>query len=235
MGVVYTTYMATKKAYTGEEAQEHFRLLPALLRGYLYSHDMMLAIEKVGEKNHLHLDQLSALESEINSVILGFTEPQDFPGMVAEALDLPEEQAQAVAGDVDVMLFQHVRELVRESMPAAVPTGVVGGRMGAASGAAGAVGVSPLAPQGETLPPLLPEERAGVRWERVRGGDAAVAFPGQSPAQPLATPLASAGSDKVSFADRALSGPTESMIRTVDVTPIAPLKHAVDPYREPIE
>ena len=190
--------------------------LPQEVQDYLYSQDMASVIEKVGEKNRLHLDQMGTLEAEAAAVILGFTEPNDFPSVIERSLDLGDEQAQAVSNDVDTMLFQHVRELVRESMPTVVPTGVVNGRMGAVSGG---------------LPPLPRGEGGGEG----PGANTPVIGANFSPPPSLATPLASTGSDKVSFADRALSGPTESMIRTVDVTPATPIKHAVDPYREPVE
>jgi len=116
--------MATKRLPTGEETQERMEALPPAVQEFVYSQAMAEVIEKIGEKNHLHFDQMGSLEIEAAHVILGFTEPQDFPETMADALSLSEEQAQAVSSDVDALLFQHVRELVRESMPGVTPVGV---------------------------------------------------------------------------------------------------------------
>jgi len=200
--------MATQRIYSGQEAQERLRLLPEKAQSYLYSPEMIKALEDIGEQYKLHLNQVGTLEAEINSVLLGFTEPNDFVGILAESLELPEEQALALAGTVDEKVFQRVRALIRDSIQDSVPTGVTNGlREPTASG----MGVSDNP-----------------------------SFPGKQVGEVVVPSASTATRDTVSLADIALAEPTQSTLKTVDVTPPPPTsplrkEYAVDPYREPVE
>ncbi len=116
--------MATQRIYSPQESSERFASLPTVVQNYLYSDEMTAALEDVGKKHSLHVDQIGSLEWEVVSVILGFTEPADFVEILEDALEIDEVQAQGIAKDVDVEIFQHVRTLMRSVLSESTPVGV---------------------------------------------------------------------------------------------------------------
>ena len=70
---------------------------------------------KIGEKHKLHLDQLAGLEMETNSVILGFTEPNDFPKMLSDSIQVDVSKANDIAKDVSDMLFKKIRDSMKKT------------------------------------------------------------------------------------------------------------------------
>ncbi len=107
--------MATQTSYTPEEASERLDHLPPEIRSYLYSPDMASALESVGKKYALHIDQMGALEGEVTGALLGFTEPQDFAGMVEERVGVTQAIADAMVQDVNALIFEKIRSALKRS------------------------------------------------------------------------------------------------------------------------
>ena len=106
--------MASQKIYSFEETQKRYETLPQEIKNLLYSVDMISILKKVGDKNQLHIDQLGLLEAETSAVMLGFTETQDFPQILSENLHLEPAKANAVAQDINEMLFVKIREAMKK-------------------------------------------------------------------------------------------------------------------------
>lgn len=115
--------MTTQRKFTAEEAQKKFDALPPEIKSLIYTPEVTSAIQKVGEKNHLHFDQMGVLEVETSNVMLGFTDPKDLPQILAENLRIDRVQADAVIQDLNDSLFSKIRESMKkmyESAPALV-------------------------------------------------------------------------------------------------------------------
>ncbi len=105
--------MATQRNYSAVEAQQRFKTLPPEIQDMLYSQEMQTALITVGEKHKLHLDQLGGLEFETTAVMLGFTEPDDFPPILVERLKITSEEATTIAKDIDDLLFIKIRAAMK--------------------------------------------------------------------------------------------------------------------------
>ena len=113
--------MATQREFTAEEVQKRLRDLPTEIRSLMYSDEMTHTIQKVGEKNKLHYDQMGTLELETKNVLLGFTETPDFAGILAQSLSISKEQADTVASDINIELFSKIRDTMKQSSIAITP------------------------------------------------------------------------------------------------------------------
>ena len=102
------------KYYSGEEAQKRFQNLPSEVKELLYSPEMSFTMQEVGRKNALHLDQIDSLNTETGQVMLGFASPEEFISNLVEMLRVDHTKAEAVAKDVNDMLFVKIRESMKK-------------------------------------------------------------------------------------------------------------------------
>jgi hypothetical protein len=111
-----------KKLYTNEEVNKKYDSLPEEIKDFLYSFEMTSIITKVGEKNALHIDQMDRLNTETGYVMMGLTETKDFPAIIADDLQIDAAKAQAVAKDIEEMLFSKIRDAMKQApAPASKP------------------------------------------------------------------------------------------------------------------
>jgi len=103
-----------KKLFTPEETSKKFASLPKAIQDLLYSFEMTSIITKVGEKNSLHIDQMDRLNTETAQVMLGLTETKDFPEVIMEDLEIDRAKADAVAQDINDMLFIKIRDAMKQ-------------------------------------------------------------------------------------------------------------------------
>ncbi len=107
--------MATQRTFTTEEAQKKMAALPPEVQDILYSDEMSNTIQKVGEKNKLHYDQMGRLEMETTNVLLGFTETADLQGILAQVLSVDEGIAETIVSDLNELLFSRIRNSMKET------------------------------------------------------------------------------------------------------------------------
>ncbi len=96
-----------------EKLMERFRSLPKSLREAISSIETADNIQEIGEKYKLHIDQVGKLGSETGLVMLGFTRPYLFPAKVAQALNIPREDASKIAQDINEKIFSQIREFIQ--------------------------------------------------------------------------------------------------------------------------
>ncbi|MGH7141278.1 MAG: hypothetical protein ACREGH_01425 [Minisyncoccia bacterium] len=203
-----------------EEIQSRFGELPEDVKRAIQSADMAAALEEVGAAHGFHIDQLGALEDEALLVMLGFSNPADFPERVAGALHVDANTAAAVAGELSEKLFVPIRDSMRSFMEARAAKAETVRHPAAVESAPAAMRTAPpaIAPApggGKTIMPQIvqpvphPIDRALSETRIVLPTTTDLSpAPEASPA-PAAAPAASQN------------------------TPAQ--KPAVDPYREPIE
>lgn len=104
-----------RKSHTEEEIEQALKSLPPEVKHLLDSDELDSIIQKVGTKNQLHIDQMGFLQSETKQVLMGFVETKDFPANLMETLEIDRMKADAVAQDVNDMLFTKIRESMKQA------------------------------------------------------------------------------------------------------------------------
>lgn len=110
-----------RMTHTAEETKAKFNSLPDGIKKLLYSFEMTAVITKVGEKHGLHLDQMDFLNAETAQVMIGFLDAKDFSEAIAEDLGVDQQKANAIAKDVNDMLFAKIREVMQKPATPAAP------------------------------------------------------------------------------------------------------------------
>lgn len=100
--------------HSAEEAKRRFDTLPPEIKEILYSPEMAFAVQQVGQKNHLHIDQIDFLNTETGQVLLGFVDVKDFTTELAENLNINNLMAETIAKDIDEMLFVKIRDAMKK-------------------------------------------------------------------------------------------------------------------------
>src|SRR3989344_1858781 len=116
--------MATQKVYSTKEAEERFNTLPPEVQKFIYSPEMFAALKNIADKHKLHVDQLALVQAEVSSVMLGFTESQDFVSTLEENVRLDAEEAKLVATEINDQVLLKIREVMKQlpkNQPAPTP------------------------------------------------------------------------------------------------------------------
>lgn len=226
--------MTTKRIFTPEEAQKKYDALPTEIKSLLYTPEVTSIIQKVGEKNKLHFDQMGVLELETSSVMLGFTDTADYEQIIAEKLNVDAKKAAEIVKDINDMLFVKIRNSLKIPLATAAAKSVV-----MPSSLAEATAATPVV----TTPAAVPPAPATSKT------------PGAAPTMPTA-PLSNQISTPLDNTDIMLSEPTVSLPKKVEMPPSLTTKveatspaspggqtkppspapaYKADPYREPIE
>lgn len=103
-----------EESRTPQEIQKRFDSLPEDIKALVYSADMLETIQKVGQKNGLHVDQVGTLEAETADVMTGFTKPENFVENLKGSLGVDQGKAEAVAKDVNDLLLVKIRESMKK-------------------------------------------------------------------------------------------------------------------------
>lgn len=217
--------MATQKIFSAEEAQKKYSALPQEVKGLLYSPEMVSAIQKAGEKNKLHYDQMGVLEIETRNVMLGFTEPSDYPEALVESLRVNRAIADAIVKDINELLFVKIRESMKtgaqDSGPASKASSVV--TPSAASATTTSPTQKPVPIVTSTKPQLdlpAPLHAADVMLSEPTVSLAPKPMPPPPSAVPVKQPPAPSSTPPAP---------------TTKVEPPKPAPYKADPYREPPE
>lgn len=121
-----------------EEYRGKFDALPDDVREAISSTDSATALEKIGQKHKLHIDQAGELGTQTGLVMLGVLPPRDFVGALADKLRVTPEVARSIANDINSEIFSPIRESLKrihhlefsaeETKPAPAETRVVLGQ-----------------------------------------------------------------------------------------------------------
>ncbi len=100
-------------AYSKEELNEAYEKLPPELKEAMLSVDTVEAINSIGKKYRLHVDQIGDVGSETGYVLLGLTHPTDFVGSLTKRLGIDRILASQIASDINDQIFLQVREQLK--------------------------------------------------------------------------------------------------------------------------
>jgi hypothetical protein len=95
---------------TEKEIQNQINSLPKKVREVIASIDITSEISKLREKHHLMLDQISTLELETMLVMIGLEPAENFVDNLKSNLNLDEVKANAIADDVNELIFDKIRK-----------------------------------------------------------------------------------------------------------------------------
>ncbi len=193
--------------HSATEAQEQFKKLPKEVQELLYSDQMLAIIKQIGDKNHLHIDQLGTLETTVGQVMLGFLDTARFPAELVEMLGVDRARADAIAQDVNDLLFVQIREALK-AVPRVANEGSEDTTDDATDGTDARMGEDALV-----------SDAGGT------GAIAPVTAPPPAPPKPKPS--------DVSSATEAMLHETTTAVAPATAT--RPAIYKADPYREPVE
>lgn len=106
-----------RRSYTNTEIEQKLEALPGHVKDFVYSNEIDAVVQKIGQKNQLHIDQMGLLQAEVTDVIMGTTEPNDFVPYMMETLQIDQPKAEAIAKDANELLFEKIRQAMRDGTP----------------------------------------------------------------------------------------------------------------------
>lgn len=119
-----------------QEVDSQIEKSPAIIREAIFSSETAEAVQKIGEKYHLHIDQMGYLAGEIGFVMLGLEPSANFVANIRDRLQIDQTTAESVAADCNTEIFSKIRESLKQGeenrgiappLPAEVPASPAGG------------------------------------------------------------------------------------------------------------
>lgn len=92
------------------QIQERFKELPRVVQSAITSADIQKHLRELADVEKLHVDQWQLLENNVMLTLLGFQEVDGLAKNLHEDLDITEDQARKLAGEVSRIVFEPVRE-----------------------------------------------------------------------------------------------------------------------------
>ena len=96
--------------YTTQQLEEKYRSLPEDLKKAMTEVNTAETIHNIGQKHHLHIDQIGDLADEIGLTMLGLTKPDEFVNNIKNRLQIDETTAEQIAREVNEQIFLPIRE-----------------------------------------------------------------------------------------------------------------------------
>lgn len=99
---------------TKEILINQFNKLPKDVQDAILSVNLRSKMQFITKKNNLHIDQAEALENETVFVMLGLEHPANLVANIAKNLEVSEEKAAAIAGNINDEIFLKIRESLKK-------------------------------------------------------------------------------------------------------------------------
>jgi hypothetical protein len=191
--------------------EDRVKKLPPEVRDVLASDELHKKIVGIGEKHHLHIDQIGVLEDEVVLVMMGLANPGDLAEELTKQSSLELPKAEEVVADVSQEIFLPIREAMKKFAESNVAEKSVV--------MPSAASVTNTAPTPTPIPPIL-------------------ATPAPAPTTPVpAIKPAEIHAADLMLSEPTMSMPPKPALTTpaskVEAPNPAPYK--ADPYREPPE
>jgi len=89
---------------------EKYSQLPESLQDFLSSPTYSSSIKNIGDKYHLHIDQLGNLSELVTMTIIGLSSSSDFRSKLKRATGVQEDILNLIIYDLNQQLFSKIRE-----------------------------------------------------------------------------------------------------------------------------
>jgi hypothetical protein len=104
------TAEAAETAYgEGKTVDERFNVLPEEVQKAIMSADYQNTILEIGKKNSLNIEETGKLDMTTTKLMLGTIHPDEYNNALSEALGLPKEKSDAIAGEVNEKILKNIR------------------------------------------------------------------------------------------------------------------------------
>lgn len=100
--------------YTEEQIKELFEKLPEDVRGTVTSVEVENKLQQLANKYRLHVDKVDELFDETTLVMLGITRPNNYQKNLERRLEIPEDTARDLVGEVNGQIFGSIRESMKK-------------------------------------------------------------------------------------------------------------------------
>lgn len=178
-----------------------------------------MTIRQIAQKYQLHLDQTGVLEDETSAVMLGFTDTADFQAVLAETMGIDSTKADAIARDLNDLLFIKIREVMKKTYQKqkVVPSPAQVTRPA----------IAPASVKISTpVPPIVPPAQPKLP-----------PVPAPLPPKPMvpAPKIITPHPADMILTQKTVSTAPAQITNPSPAAPIAPKPYTADPYREPAE
>ncbi len=103
------------ETYTHNDITKIYDTLPEYIQEALASKSLTNATIMLGQAHNLHIDQIDTLIQEVDFALAGITKSENFIDRLEYFVRIPREEAVKLAGDIDSIVFNAVREVLRDS------------------------------------------------------------------------------------------------------------------------
>lgn len=99
--------------FTPEQLKEKFDQLPPQMQEAISSPEMLDAVKSIAQKHNLMIDQTGELVDQIVLIMLGLARSANFVSDASRRLSISEEQAKAIATDINAEIFDTLKAAMR--------------------------------------------------------------------------------------------------------------------------
>ncbi len=101
--------------YPYHQLEDRFKSIPDDVRDMMTSPETMEAVRQIGQKYHLHVDEMDELYEETGHVMLGLTRTKDFIGNLRKRLPKYDPPlVQSIALEINELVFKPIRESLKK-------------------------------------------------------------------------------------------------------------------------
>jgi hypothetical protein len=212
--------------------EERLAQLPEDVRNAVLSVEWEGKVQAIGQKHRLHIDQVGALGDLTLMTMIGMVNLSDYPSQMAQQLNIPASDAEAITKEVGDEVFMPIRESLKKLSSPTNPA-------------------KPAPSTPVALTPVLINTIPSTPTPKVTSATAPVApaavnAPITAPIPPKApVPVSVAPKPDLSAADALLSATTVTTMAApaapaapasavpMNAEPPKPPAYSTDPYREP--
>jgi hypothetical protein len=107
---------------TAQQIEQRLAELPEDVRNAVMSVEWEQKVQAIAAKHALHIDQAGALGDTTLMAMLGFFSLAEYPSRIAQELNIPTEEASAIATEAGNEVFMPIRESLKKFNEAPVKT-----------------------------------------------------------------------------------------------------------------
>lgn len=101
--------------YTEQQLWDRYQKLPQILRDALFGVDTAEKLYQIGRKFGLTIEQTGFMAEETGYIIVGFTSPRDFIGVLINRLGIEADQARDIAKEINHQILFPIREALKQT------------------------------------------------------------------------------------------------------------------------
>lgn len=98
---------------TEQLIEEHLKTLPKPVKDAIGSFDWAREVFDIGQKKHLHVNDIGEIQTEVMLVVLGLISPKDFYDQMVSRIGVKEDLALEIADEVNEKVFVRIRNFMK--------------------------------------------------------------------------------------------------------------------------